>query len=116
VGQQFEDLDRFPHLVLDTSHLGVSGIGLSDAYARYRDKIVHFHLSNNAGKGWDSHLSVDEGVLEIGALLEEIARTGYRGTMALELDLRRVMDDAAELEEVLRRNREFCEERLQVRA
>ena len=111
--QDFEDLDRFPHLVLDTSHLAVSGIDVLDAYRRYRTKVVHFHLSNNAGKGWDSHLPVDRGVLELDRLLDEIVDKGFGGTVSLELDLRPYMGDDDAVREVLVRNREFCEHRLQ---
>lgn len=114
--QDFEDLDRFTHLVLDTSHLAVARFDLLESYRRYRTKVVHFHLSNNAGKGWDSHLPVDEGVLPLGELLEALAADGYAGTIALELDLRPYLGDDAALKEVLVRNREFCEERLGVAA
>jgi sugar phosphate isomerase/epimerase len=111
--QDFEDLDRFPHLVLDTSHLAVSGIDVLDAYRRYRTKVVHFHLSNNAGKGWDSHLPVDLGVLPLDRLLDEIVVKGFGGTISLELDLRPYMGDDDAVREVLVRNRKFCEHRLQ---
>ncbi len=114
--QEFEDLDHFAHLVLDTSHLAVAGIDLLEAYRRYRTKVVHFHLSNNAGKGWDSHASVDEGVLNVGALLEAIAADRFAGTLALELDLRKWLDDPEALQELLVRNRTFCLERLRVAA
>jgi sugar phosphate isomerase/epimerase len=113
--QDFEDLDRYPNLVLDTSHLAVARYDVIEAFRRYRDKVVHFHLSNNAGKGWDSHLPVDEGVLPLGALLEEISRDGYGGTIALELDLRPYVGDDDAVKEVLVRNREFCESRLGAR-
>jgi sugar phosphate isomerase/epimerase len=110
--QDFEDLDRYPNLVLDTSHLAVARFDIVEAYRRYRSKVVHFHLSNNAGKGWDSHLPVDEGILPIGALLEEVASDGFKGTISLELDLRPYLGDDETIQEVLVRNREFCEKRL----
>jgi sugar phosphate isomerase/epimerase len=107
--QDFEDLDRYPHLVLDTSHLAVARYEVVKAYRRYKDKVVHFHLSNNAGKGWDSHLPVDEGILPLDRLLKEIAADGFGGTIALELDLRPYLGDDDSIREVLVRNREFCE-------
>jgi sugar phosphate isomerase/epimerase len=113
--QEFEDLDRYPNLVLDTSHLAVARYDVIEAFRRYREKVVHFHLSNNAGKGWDSHLPVDEGILPLGDLLEEIARDGFGGTIALELDLRPYVGDDEAVKEVLVRNREFCESRLGAR-
>ena len=39
------------------------------------------HLSNNAGKGWDSHLPVyEEGVLPLAEFLREIADDGFAGS------------------------------------
>jgi sugar phosphate isomerase/epimerase len=114
--QDFEDLDRFPYLVLDTSHLAVARYDILEAYRRYREKVVHFHISNNAGRGWDSHLPVDQGILPIGELLETAADDGFTGTFSLELDLRPYLDNGSSLKDVLIRNREFCEARLGVRA
>ena len=113
--QEFEDLDRYPSLVLDTSHLAVSRFNPVDAFRRYKDKVVHFHLSNNAGKGWDSHLPVDEGILDLDRLLQEISSDGFGGSIALELDLRPYLGDDDAIKEVLVRNREFCEQRLGAR-
>jgi sugar phosphate isomerase/epimerase len=113
--QDFEDLDRYPQLVLDTSHLAVAGFDIVDAYRRYRTKVVHFHVSNNAGRGWDSHLPVDEGILPLADLLDEVAADAFGGTMALELDLRSYLGDDRAVREVLVRNREFCERRLTAR-
>jgi sugar phosphate isomerase/epimerase len=114
--QDFDDLDRYPQLVLDTSHLAVAGYDILEAYRRYRTKVLHFHLSNNAGKGWDSHLPVDEGVLPLEDLLEEVAGDGFPGTLALELDLRSYLGDERAVLDVLVRNRELCQARLGARA
>jgi sugar phosphate isomerase/epimerase len=111
-GQEIEDLDNYPYLVLDTSHAAVAGLDILELYKRYRDKIVHIHLSNNAGKGWDSHLPVYDGVLPLDEFLETIAADDYRGTMSIELDLRPYLEDHEALNEVLVRNREFCETHL----
>jgi sugar phosphate isomerase/epimerase len=111
--QELEDLDTYPFLVLDTSHAAVSGIDIRAAYTRYRDKLQHVHLSNNAGKGWDSHLPVyEDGVLPLSEFLGDIVQDGFAGAVSLELDLRPWMRDEAALAEVLVRNREFCEARL----
>lgn len=114
--QEFEDLDKFAHLVLDTSHLAVSRFDVLQAYRRYRTKVLHFHLSNNAGKGWDSHLPVDEGILPLDRLLEDVVQDKFAGTISLELDLRAYLDDDEATRRVLVRNREFCEQRLGARA
>jgi sugar phosphate isomerase/epimerase len=108
------DLDRFPHVVLDTSHAAVAGLDLLETYAALRDRLVHVHLSNNAGRGWDSHASVGTGVLPLGDLLDALASDAFAGTISLELDLRSALDDPARLREILRRDREFCAARLTV--
>lgn len=109
--QDFEDLDRYPILVLDTSHLAVAGYDILETYDRYRTKVVHFHLSDNAGKGWDSHLPVgdERGILPLEDLLDAVVRDGFGGTISLELDLRPYIDDPVAVHDILVRNREFCE-------
>lgn len=111
-GQDLEDLERYPYLVLDTSHAAVAGHDLLEFYRRHRDQILHVHLSNNAGRGWDSHLPVYEGVLPLGGFLDLLASDGFAGSVSLELDLRPYLRDEKLLREVLVRNREFCESRL----
>jgi len=113
-GQEMEELDRNPYMVLDTSHAAVAGLDIVDVYRRYRDKLVHMHLSNNAGRGWDSHLPVysENGVLDVGTFLDTVAKDGFGGSIALELDLRAWIKDEDALTEVLVRNREFCEARI----
>jgi sugar phosphate isomerase/epimerase len=116
-GQQLEDLDRYPYLVLDTSHAAVSGLDIIALYERYRDKLLHVHLSNNAGKGWDSHLPVyEDGTLPLARFLDTLVADRFDGTISLELDLRPYTKDERTLHEVLVRNREFCEARLGVRS
>ena len=87
------DREETPYLVLDTSHAAVAGQDIRQALARDRDRIRHIHLSNNAGRGWDSHLPVGrDGVLPIEAFLADLT-DGYRGAVSLELDLRPWMKD-----------------------
>jgi len=113
-GQELEELDRNPYMVLDTSHAAVAGLDIGGLFRRYHDKVLHVHLSNNAGKGWDSHLPVydENGVLPIGAFLDELSSSRYPGSISLELDLRPWQKDEKLLTEVLVRNREFVESRL----
>jgi sugar phosphate isomerase/epimerase len=115
--QDFDDLDRYPILVLDTSHLAVAGYDILETYRRYRTKVVHFHLSDNAGKGWDSHLPIgdERGTLPLEELLEAIIADRFGGTISLELDLRSRIDDEDAVRDVLVRNREFCERLLTAR-
>jgi len=114
--EALEDLDRVPYLVLDTSHAAVAGLDVRDFYRDHGSRIRHVHLSNNAGKGWDSHLPVHEGVLPLEDFLSDLAGDGFGGSVSLELDLRPWMHDATALHETLVRNREFCERHLALRA
>jgi sugar phosphate isomerase/epimerase len=70
------------------------------------------HLSNNDGKGWDSHLPVTEGVLPLGTFLDALAGSGFTGSVSLEIDLRRHLGDPEALRRVLADNRAFCVDRL----
>jgi sugar phosphate isomerase/epimerase len=107
--QTLDDLVRFPHVALDTSHAAVSRLDLLDAFRRLGERLVHIHLSNNAGRGWDSHLPVDRGILNIDRFLEHLAVEGFSGTVTLELDLRPYLQDEEVLHRLLVRNREFCQ-------
>lgn len=107
-----EDMKRFPAVVLDTSHAAVTGVDILRAFDELQDRIVHIHLSNNHGTGRDSHAPVDQGVLPIGAFLEQIAGSGYTGTITLELDIREWAGKPAQLAGFLRDQREYCLDRL----
>ena len=110
-----DDGQGTPHLVLDTSHAAVSGVDIRQALARDRDRIRHVHLSNNAGRGWDSHLPVGrDGVLPVEGFLGDLT-DGYRGTVSLELDLRPWLEDPRALRDLLLEQREYCVRHLEPR-
>ncbi|HZD16924.1 MAG TPA: sugar phosphate isomerase/epimerase family protein [Actinomycetota bacterium] len=111
-GQSLEHLVRHPDVVLDTSHAAVAGLDLFETVSRLGDRLSHIHLSNNAGRGWDSHLPVDQGVLPLDRFLGSVATEGFHGAISLELDLRRYRNDLDRLRRVLAHNRRFCESRL----
>ncbi|HEX5950227.1 MAG TPA: sugar phosphate isomerase/epimerase family protein [Actinomycetota bacterium] len=113
--RSLEDLEGFPDVVLDTSHAAVARLDPVDAARRLAPRLRHVHLSNNAGRGWDSHLPVDEGVLELDRFLDALRTDGFGGTISLELDLRRHGDDDDALRAALTRNRAFCESNLTLR-
>jgi sugar phosphate isomerase/epimerase len=115
-GQSLDDLEGLPHVVLDTSHAAVAHREPVQARARLRRGVVHIHLSNNAGKGWDSHLPIDQGVLALDGVLDALVSGGFGGAVSLELDLRRHLADEGALRRVLVRNRELCEARLALSA
>jgi len=110
--QDLDALEGLADLVLDTSHAAVADHDLLAVRRRLNGRMRHVHLSDNAGRGWDSHLPPGEGVLPIDAFLDELAVDGYAGAVSLEVDLRRSLGDPAELLRVMTSMRRRCESRL----
>ena len=77
--QDLEQLEGLPHLVLDTSHAAVAKHDPIEVRKLFGERLRHVHLSDNAGKGWDSHLPPGEGVLDLDRFLEDLAGFGVRG-------------------------------------
>ena len=98
------ELGRWPSLVLDTSHLAVAGGDLLAAWDELADRVVHLHVSNNDGRGRDTHGLLDRGVLPIPEFLQEVGAVGFGGAVTLELDVRTWADDRPALLEVLKEN------------
>lgn len=107
-GRPLEDVEGFPMVALDTSHLAVAGLDPVETATSLGDRLAHVHLSNNAGRGWDSHLPIDDGVLDLERFLETLAARDYRGAISLELDLRDHLDDDRALRRALAHNRALC--------
>jgi sugar phosphate isomerase/epimerase len=104
--QELEQLERLPHLALDTSHAAVARHDLVDVRRRFGDRLRHVHLSDNAGKGWDSHLPPGEGVLDLDGFLDDLGASGYDGAVSLEVDLRPDLGHADRVEARMVRMRE----------
>lgn len=108
-----EDLFSSCHEVaLDTSHVTVARRDVLNAYTILLPKLVHIHLSNNAGDGRDGHLELEQGILPVDRFLGEVRRTKYSGAISLELSVRRYVERPEDLAPTLRRNREYVESRL----
>jgi sugar phosphate isomerase/epimerase len=101
-----------PVVALDTSHVTVARKDILAAYATLADKLAHIHLSDNAGDGRDGHLELEQGILPIDRFLEELRRSAYSGAVSLELSSRRYVEDRGGLVAMLKRNREYVEQRL----
>ena len=110
--QDLDELEGIPHLVLDTSHAAVAKHDLIDVRRRFGDRLRHVHLSDNAGRGWDSHLPPGQGVLALDAFLDDLVACGYAGAVSLEVDLRRYLTEPKELNAILVRMREEVGRRL----
>jgi sugar phosphate isomerase/epimerase len=106
--QDLDDLEGMPDLVLDTSHAAVARHDLAEVLGRFGERLRHVHLSDNAGKGWDSHLPPGEGVLDLDTFMKSLADDDYGGAVSLEVDLRAHRGDPDRLREVMVRMREHC--------
>jgi sugar phosphate isomerase/epimerase len=104
-----DHLEPFRNLVLDTSHFGVSGVDITDAWSALAGRTSHLHVSDNRGHGRDSHAPLGHGILPVGEFLAQVGRSDYRGAITLELDCRRYLDDRAALVGYLRQEREKAE-------
>jgi sugar phosphate isomerase/epimerase len=103
------ELAGFKHVVFDTSHFAVSGVDLFEAWHTLGDRVVHLHVSNNLGNGKDSHAPLDTGVLALDRFLAHVGRSGYTGTVTLEVDVRPYVDDRDDLVRFLSRQRRMAE-------
>lgn len=77
----WSDLTRFPHLTLDTTHLGTWNQSPVDAYRRLKEHVVHVHLSNFDGS---EHRLPEKGRLRLDDFLRCMARNHYKGTICVE--------------------------------
>jgi sugar phosphate isomerase/epimerase len=78
----------FPHLTLDTTHLGTKGLDLLTVYERVRDRVVHVHLSNarREGRRVQEHRRLEDGFLPLDALIGRLAQDRYDGIATVELN------------------------------
>jgi sugar phosphate isomerase/epimerase len=107
--QDLEELDGIPHLVLDTSHAAVARHDLREVRTLFGERLRHIHLSDNAGKGWDSHLPPGRGVLPLDEFVADLAASRYEGTVSLEVDLRRWLTEPERLRRTMVEMRERLE-------
>ena len=77
-----DDITRFPHITLDTTHLGTWGLDPLEAYDRWGQRVKHVHLSNFDGS---EHRRPEDGSLRLDALLARMAADGYPYSISLEL-------------------------------
>jgi len=107
-------LERFRYLTLDTSHLAVAEENIVDAYRKLSDKVVHVHLSDNRGKGRDSHAPLGRGVLPLEDFVQALDNPGLR-SIALEVEPGPNVDTPGELERLFGESLELVRRNLPVR-
>jgi sugar phosphate isomerase/epimerase len=104
------DLARFPHLTLDTTHLGTWDLDPLTVYQQLKDRIVHIHLANFDGR---EHRLPPDGHLNLGGLLTQLSKDNYQGTITVEADPSAIkISSDAECLEDLERALAFCREHL----
>lgn len=106
------DLKGFSQLTLDTSHCGVDGFDILEALDIVGPQMAHVHLSDSKCDHRDNHLLPGSGQLPLKEFVSRLPEVGFRGNLSLELDLRSIVEDAAKLDDSLRRAKEFCEDAL----
>jgi sugar phosphate isomerase/epimerase len=97
---------QFPHLTLDTTHLGTWGLDIVEVYDQVADRVAHVHLSNfHDGR---EHLRLDDGSLPLGAFLKRL-RNRFQGTVTVELNpISLEAEDETKVRAHLRATVEFC--------
>ena len=106
-------LSRFPHLTLDTTHLGTWGLDPLAVYEQLRERVVHVHLSNYDGR---EHRSPPDGQLPLADFLRCLARDGYQGAITVETNPEALnAGDEVKCLAALRRALDFCREHYNVR-
>ena len=105
-----ERMADFPHVTLDTTHVGTWGADLLAVYEQLKGRIVHVHLSNFDGR---EHRLPESGRLPLGELLQRLARDGYAGAVSLEVGPEVLeAEDEARVRAHLRRAVRFCREQM----
>lgn len=87
--QLAELLDPLPqlglHLDIGHTELMVPTNSAGEILARFGARIMHVHLHDNKGGDGDLHLPIGAGVIDIPRHLATLKKTGYDGTITLEV-------------------------------
>jgi sugar phosphate isomerase/epimerase len=80
-------LDKLPtvglHLDIGHANIGARKSHTPSLLAKYANRLLHVHLSDNKGKS-DDHLAIGAGIIDWKRELRTLKATGYDGTMTLE--------------------------------
>lgn len=77
-----KEIQRFPNLTMDTTHLGTWGLEPVEIYPTLEGRVQHIHLSNYDGR---EHIRPENGRLHLNKLLSHLAKTNYSRLISLEL-------------------------------
>lgn len=100
------ELNRFPHVTLDTTHWATWGTDPLTVYGELRSRVRHVHLSNYDGR---EHRSPPDGRLRLGDLLHALADDEYQGAISVECHPEALdADDESRCLTALRKAASFC--------
>lgn len=103
-------LNQFPYLTLDTTHVGTWREDLLHFYRQVKPKVAHIHLSNYNGR---EHQLLHCGLLPLAALLNKLAYDNFDGLVSLELGpISLQADDEIKLKQNLQASLAFCQQAL----
>jgi len=78
----YNELDEDLGLVFDIGHAHINR-QTEDFIARFSDKIVHIHASDNDGAG-DQHLGIGYGTIDWNGVAKALEKVKYNGLIILE--------------------------------
>ena len=84
----------YPQVTLDLSHTSVSGTPALEMAADLGERLTHVHLADGTGLARDEHLIPGRGMQPCAELLEQLAVSGFAGTVVLEVSTRRAANRA----------------------
>ena len=86
--------EDYPHTTLDLSHTAVSGSDADEMAADLGDRLAHVHLADGTGSARDEHLIPGRGSQPCAQVLTRLARSGFDGTVVVEVSTRRALTRA----------------------
>ena len=78
----YNEFDEDIGLVFDIGHANINH-QIPDFIARFSDKIVHVHASDNDGAG-DRHLGIGYGTVDWNSVVKALEKVKYNGLVILE--------------------------------
>lgn len=100
----------YRNVTLDVSHAATAGVDPLDLAGRLGGRLRHLHLSDSLGSFKDEHLVPGRGTQPCAEVLRHLVRTGYRGSVTIEVGTRKL--EPAQREDDLRQALEFCRRHL----
>jgi sugar phosphate isomerase/epimerase len=83
---------------LDLSHTATAGVDALAMADRMGERMTHLHLTDGTGSALDEHLVPGRGGQPCGELLERMVRSGFDGTVVVEISTRKATPAARELD------------------